>query len=157
MKIAETVTCGGSGFDRAAELRESAASIWAQPESRSILLWRGKPLVHNADLVRLPTDHLVFAKRYMQIFLGKTEAQAPLFAADISAWEPESFDAESLNTFLDPTEQNHPDLPADHGFLELRTIMTGLTAEDAELAATAKAVFGWHRSHQFCSACGSES
>ncbi len=35
--------------------------------------------------------------------------------------------------------------------------MTHLSARDAELAATARALFGWHRSHRFCATCGNES
>ncbi|MCL4109735.1 UNVERIFIED_CONTAM: hypothetical protein GTU68_018462 [Idotea baltica] len=35
--------------------------------------------------------------------------------------------------------------------------MTKLSRIDAELAATARAVLGWHQSHKFCSKCGAES
>ncbi len=157
MKIAETVTFGGSGFDRAAELRPQAGELWAEPQAQSILLWRGKPLIHEDKVVRLPTSTSVFQACEMRIFLGRDESGSSLFASDISSWQPEDLDEENLNSFLDKTEQRHPDLPETHAFLELRGIMTKLTPEDAELAATAKAVLGWHRSHQFCSACGAQS
>ncbi|MCL4125539.1 UNVERIFIED_CONTAM: hypothetical protein GTU68_031076 [Idotea baltica] len=35
--------------------------------------------------------------------------------------------------------------------------MTQLSPRDAELAATARSVLGWHDSHKFCSACGMQS
>ena len=59
--------------------------------------------------------------------------------------------------FFDPTVQRHPALPQDHGFAELRGAMTLLSAREAELVATAKALLQWHRSHGFCSACGARS
>jgi NAD+ diphosphatase len=40
---------------------------------------------------------------------------------------------------------------------ELRSVMARLSPRDAELAATAKAVLGWHASHGFCAACGAPS
>ena len=42
-------------------------------------------------------------------------------------------------------------------FAELRRVMTWLSPRDAELAATAKAVQGWHLSHGFCARCGAET
>jgi NAD+ diphosphatase len=40
---------------------------------------------------------------------------------------------------------------------DLRAVMAQLTPRDAELAATAKAVLGWHASHGFCATCGARS
>ena len=48
-------------------------------------------------------------------------------------------------------------MPEGAVFAELRAIMTHLSARDAELAATAKAVMGWHLSHRFCARCGEQS
>ena len=39
----------------------------------------------------------------------------------------------------------------------MRRIMTWLSPRDAELAATAKAIIGWHDSHGFCAKCGAAS
>ena len=41
MKLAETVTFGGSGLDRAAALRGTARAT-PHEQSRTIVLWRGK-------------------------------------------------------------------------------------------------------------------
>ena len=163
MRHAETVTFGGSGLDRAAELRgddEALSVARAHPDSRTILLWHGKPLLvtgRPASLARLPMDHPVLADaRPHPILLGR-EDSGVVFAFDLTGWEPEGFDPAQLGGFLDPSEQHHPALPEDHRFLELRRVMTWLNPRDAELAATAKAIFGWHRSHRFCAMCGAES
>ena len=63
MKHAETVTFGGSGLDRAGEVRgdrEAVAALKTDSAARAILFWRGKILVEPArpaSLVRLPLDH----------------------------------------------------------------------------------------------------
>jgi NAD+ diphosphatase len=48
-------------------------------------------------------------------------------------------------------------MPQGAVFAELRGIMTLLSPRDAELAATAKAVQGWHATHPFCARCGEKS
>ncbi|SFL50454.1 NAD(+) diphosphatase [Shimia aestuarii] len=163
MRHAETVTFGGSELDRAGEIRGDAAEIealLADPSSRAIALWRGKPLCAGAaldSLVRLPVDHALFGEtKVPPILLGREEGGA-CFARDVSAWTPENLDQESLGQFFDASLQHHPLLPDDHQFCELRGVMSRLSARDAELAATARAIFGWHRSHRYCAACGAES
>lgn len=165
MRHAETVTFGGSTLNRAAELRGVEANTRAQrPDSRSIALWRGKPLFcgeKSDQLASLPTDHTLFQEAQdppvPPIFLGLSEDGSALFARDISAWTPPDLDETKLQQFFDPTQQHHPALPADHLFMELRGVMAQLSPRDAELAATARSIFAWHRSHRFCSNCGAES
>lgn len=163
MRHAETVTFGGSSLDRAGEIREDREALQAayrDPQSRAVLFWRGKPLIQTerpAELVRLPLDHPVLATASPEhILLGREEG-AYRFAYDLSAWEPEELDTSALGGFLDSTEQKHPDLPDTSAFLELRRIMTWLSPRDAELAATGKAILGWHETHLFCSKCGEKS
>lgn len=156
MKIAETVTFGGSGLDRAAELRGKTDALKAQGDACGILLWQGKPMIEGDDLVRVPLDHPIMSDAANNmIFLG-CEDGVPVFAADISGWTPDDLDTATLDSFLDPSEQRHPAKP-DAVFAELRAIMTRLSPRDAELAATAKAVMGWHQTHRFCARCGEES
>lgn len=156
MKIAETVTFGGSALDRAAELRADIAAVKADPAARVVLLWRGKPMVREDVLVRVPMGHPVLADASdAMVLLGRDDA-GPLLAADMSGWQPADVDPDVLDSFLDQTEQQHAAIP-DAAFAELRSIMTRLTPRDAEVAATAKAVFGWHQSHRFCARCGAES
>ena len=163
MKLAETVTFGGSGLDRAGESRddpEKVAALRADPEARAVVFWRGKPLIKTenpAALVRLPLDHPVLTEaREAPILLGREDGAAR-FAFDLSHWTPDGLDESVLGGFLDPSEQRHPDLPEEWSFNELRRIMTWLTPRDAELAATGKAILGWHQTHQYCACCGAAS
>ncbi|MGJ8605737.1 MAG: NAD(+) diphosphatase [Marivita sp.] len=160
MRNAEQVTFGGSGLDRAAEIRGNVpevAALLQHAESRTILLWRGKPLLTGAPdarvLVRLPLDHPILKEaRSAPILLGREDGAAR-FAHDISGWTPTA-DVSDVGAFIDQSEQRHPTLPQDHGFAELRAVMTVLSPRDAELAATAKAIIGWHDTHGFCARCG---
>ncbi|WP_333713092.1 NAD(+) diphosphatase [Yoonia sp.] len=156
MRIAETVTFGGSGLDRAAELRGDVAALRQRAGAVAILLWRGKPLLSGESLQRVALDHPVMADAAADlVFLG-LEDGAPVFAADLSGWTPPALDDRTLNQFLDPSQQVHPGLP-DAVFAELRAVMTRLTPREAELAATAKAIWGWHETHRFCARCGVQS
>ena len=98
-----------------------------------------------------------WTKQAEAIFLGLEPGGAACFACDISDWKPSNLDADALSSFSDQSEQQHPDLPQDNVFAELRRIMTRLTPLEAEQAATAKALLSWHRSHRFCAACGAPS
>lgn len=158
MRLAETVTFGGSGLDRAAALRGDGVQMAALLAAGRVLpVWRGKPLiVGGAALGWVPAGHPALAHGRAPVFLG-LDAEIPCFAQDISDWSPEAGAEAVQHGFFDPSEQHHPALPEDHGFLELRGVMTRLTAREAELAATARAVLHWHRSHGFCATCGAAS
>jgi len=163
MRNAETVTFGGSGLDRAAEMRGDVPALAAaleDPATRTIVLWRGKPLLsgHGAErvLARLPLDHPVLRDaRTAPVLLGREDGTVR-FAHDISGWEPDA-DLSDIGAFIDRSEQRHPTLSGDHAFAELRTVMTVLEPRDAALAATAKAIIGWHETHGFCARCGAVS
>ncbi|MDC0739153.1 NAD(+) diphosphatase [Cognatishimia sp. SS12] len=159
----ETVTFGGSGFDRAANLRKDKDALSAamtDPQSQMILFWRGKPLFVQGDaptLARLAaTDKVGATATEPAILLGRQEDGALVFAQDISAWEPA---AQTLpdGSFADQTIQTHPDLPGTMAFMDLRQQMGKLSARDAELSAIGRSLLSWHQSHQFCSACGVKS
>ncbi|WP_212524893.1 NAD(+) diphosphatase [Actibacterium sp. MT2.3-13A] len=162
MRHAETVTFGGSGLDRAAHLRGDAAALgrlWAGTGARVLPLWRGKPLVAGEARDRLgwiAPDHVVARGQEGEaLFLG-LDAGGARFAIDLSSWEPAEL-PETLHQFFDPSEQRHPELPDDTAFAELRGVMTRLSQREAELAAMARALFGWQISHRFCARCGAES
>lgn len=148
------ITFGASGLDRAAHLRRPEAQ---KPGSAVLPIWRGKPAmdVETGSPLWLDADHAVFKEaREPAIFLG-LDTETPRFARDISSWD--AGDAAPIGGFLDPSVQVHPAMPKGTGFLELRATMTTLTARDAELLATAKALTTWHANHQFCAKCGSPS
>ncbi len=157
MRHAETVTFGGSALDRADTLRadqRALADAMSDPRSSVLALWRGRPLFAGPALdrlVRLPVGHAALDGAGEPILIGREDGCA-VFAADLSHWMPETAEEPS-----EDAEQRHPALPGDHAFRELRSSMTALGPRDAELAATARAILGWHRSHRFCARCGAES
>jgi NAD+ diphosphatase len=159
MKNAETVAFGGSGLNRAAHLRGQTENIVAfanEPNTRCLLLWRGKPLFiidNNPSLAMIPmVNPLAGLQSEAPVFLGLDDT-GPLFACDVSGWQPDEVE-DTLASFFDPSQQRHPDLPEDHRFGELRGVMAQLSPREAELAATAKAILGWHASHGYCARCG---
>jgi len=165
MKNAEQVTFGGSGLNRAAHIRgDDAALAQAQAHSYAacVLLWRGKPLMCGDTVALVPMQHPILTSGQggdvdKPVFLGLEEDESPLFAFDISKWQPDGEAPSVPGQFFDPTEQHHPSFPAEYAFVEVRQMMSRLTPRDAELAATAKAIVGWHASHRFCARCGVES
>jgi len=167
MKHAEQVTFGGSGLNRAAHIRgdnEALEQARAHEQARCMVLWRGKPLVQGQGrdaLAMLALDHPVLGAGQSDpsslMFLGLGDEGEPVFACDISTWEPDNVDNAALGQFLDRSEQYHPLLPETHVFAELRRLMSRLSPRDAELAATAKALISWHSTHGFCAVCGTSS
>ena len=161
MKHAETVTFGGSGLDRAAQLRADSAALDRLSRTKgaqTILLWRGKPLIARDPGCRvawLNSDHALLQHECTRIFLGR-DGDTAYFAQDISDWEPQD-QALPQKVFFDASEQSHPQADEGQIFAELRGCMSVLDHRDAELAATAKALFSWHKSHQFCALCGARS
>lgn len=150
----------GSGLDRATALRtapEMLAGHLAGPGAQVLPVWRGKPLFGAAGALAWlePTHPALRSATEPPVFLGRDGA-THYFTQDISSWQPDG-PAPDPGQFLDLTEQSHPALPRGTVFAELRGRMGGLDARDAELAAMARGVLLWHRSHRFCAACGVQS
>ncbi len=123
-------------------------------------IWRGKPLMYCDGPERvlgfLDEGHPVLKLAEEDpVFLG-LDGDDPVYAQDISEWEPEE-PVDTVGAFLDPSEQTHPLISSEYRFCELRAVMTLLSARNAEIAATAKAILGWHETHQFCAKCGGRS
>ncbi len=159
MRLAETVTFGGSGLDRAAQKRsdpEAMAALLSDPAARVLPFWQEKPYSRAAGeglvWVETGSDMLIGAEL---IFLG-LDADGPRFAADLKDWAPDAI-PDTLGAFLDPSLQTHPMGPKDAAFAELRAIMAGLTPREAELAATGRGLIAWHKTHGFCAKCGHAS
>lgn len=162
MRHAETVTFGGSGLNRAGHLRgdkQAIARLLGDPTSRGVPVWRGKPLFCGDKTISvgwLSLDAAIFdLADEPPVFLG-IDDQGAHFAYDISGWEPDDL-PDTLGAFFDPSEQRFAGLPGDHRFGELRGAMAALLPRDAELAATARAILGWHQTHGFCSKCGEKA
>lgn len=152
----------GADWDtRDAAIRGDVRALDAElraPETRVLPFWRGKPhLAGTSGLGWVHPSHpmLRHAPRPF-LYLGQNQGHAH-FAADLSAWEPDALDRAALAMFLDTSIQRHPDADPDAHFGELRMAMTTLCAPEAALAATARALFNWHRTHGFCAACGAPS
>lgn len=168
MQQAEQVTFATGLLERAAHLRENPAVLEEMAaQSACILpLWRGKPLLRMqegagaAALQFVARDHAVLAHASeAPLFLGMragASGDVPVFGADVSAWEPAAEDEpRDSQAFLDQSSQR---LPGSNGaFGELRAVMAMLAPVEAEIAATARAMLSWHRSHRFCAACGQQS
>lgn len=159
MKDAESVMFGGSGLDRAAELRKDTKRIGELLGEGGVLpVWRGKPLLDASTKqpVFLPSDHGLFVDAHEgPIFLG-FDGGAPKFVRDISNFEPSS-NTDTVGQFVDASEQRHPLLPETNTFAELRANLSTLTPRAAELLASGKSLISWHRTHQFCAKCGAPS
>ena len=129
--------------------------------ARVLPVWRGKPMVqktsdHSVQLAYLTHQHDVLkGHKDRLVFLGLDDT-GPIFAADISDWQPEGA-VPDPDQFLDDTWQHLPDTPADQGFAELRGIMAQFSPLEAEVAATARAILEWHRIHGYCANCGAKS
>ncbi len=151
---------GGEWDSRDAARRPDMTGLAAaasDPGSRVLPFWRGKPHLDAQALGWIAPDHPMLAHaRTSWIYLGQHAGRA-VFAADISSWEPDALDRSALAMFIDHSHQSYPGTgPAQH-FGDLRLAMTLLPASEAALASTARALFNWHRTHQFCAACGHPS
>lgn len=147
----ETMAFAGGGLDRAAHLR--GGDGW-QDGVRLLPMWRGKVLAGAGnELHFLDPGHAALTGAEPPVFLG-LDAGAPVAAVDLSAWTPASLPETGL--FFDPTEQVHP-LIEGARFVELRGVMQSLPPVQGEIAATARALTEWHRTHRFCAACGQPS
>lgn len=158
MNLAETVTFGGAGRDRAAHLRKGGAEFEAlrqASDARAILCWRGKPLLDESGVVRIPLDHPVLAEIEEPPYLLGLEEGALRLSYDLGDWMPPDMDPEKERALFSPAIVSYPGLPG--GFQDLRVVMSRLPAIDAEMAVTARALDAWHGSHRFCARCGAES
>ena len=164
------------GLDRAAARRTEEGwceAALAGPSARVLPLWQGRPMVgpetppEMADggaqlrLGWLAPDHPVLDDATGgRIFLGMMppqvgdEAPWPAFAADLDRWQPAELDPAMLASGFDASEQPHPTAPPGHRLMDLRRAMMALDPAEAEAAATARGLIGWHGTHRFCARCG---
>lgn len=167
MNLSQTVMFGAGTLDRLAHLRtdNDALSKLIQDSSVNYLpIWRGMPLFRGQALDELgfvTADHPLFRAEHLETrstaFLGRDRHDTLYVAFDCSSWQPEGLNDHALHQFYDPTEYRHPALPEDYAFVELRKVMTGLSPTHAEVAATGKALIGWHQTHGFCPKCGTKN
>ena len=157
-----TLAFASGPIDRAAHHRKDAD--WLEQAARAanvrVLLMRdGDPFVSGdtahgqsfrigdplpdgmREIVWLAAPAFGLSARAQRLFLGIDEDGAPCFALNL----PTSFDPE--NSAI-----------AGLGVFEnLRPASIGLSAFDAQCAATARAIFSWHQRHGYCANCGTRT
>ncbi|MEM9488258.1 MAG: NAD(+) diphosphatase [Myxococcota bacterium] len=135
----------GSWLDRAANERIDPAAIratLAHPDTRVVPLWRdrcllaGRPPTPLSLVAASAGDALAAAGQ--RVFLGRTDRGAH-FAIDLSALpEPRALE-----------------LCGAVASTDIRTVVGAVDAATAAILACARGLLHWHRSQQFCGACGS--
>ncbi len=162
MQQDESVTFGAGLLERAAHLRADPQRLRAMLAAAGpavLPFWHGKVLLGSGapavPVLLEPAHPALTHAREPPLFLGCSDGR-PVFAADISAWEPPAGSVPRDRTaFLDTSRQP---LPGSGGsFGELRAVMAELSPAEAEIVATARAMLAWHATHRYCAACGAEA
>jgi len=157
----EFVTFSQNFLDRCGNLRSNQKKIndyLCNDSAKFLMYWRGKiPIISDTGdkLCLVGREHpLVLNYSGTPIFLG-FESGIPFFSIDISSWLPESYNDEAARTFFDPNVYNHPDLPENSIFAELRGFMNRISVREAELAVITRGINAWHENNLYCAKCGS--
>lgn len=148
------ITFAGSCLDRADRLRGDGAAIarhLADPATRVLPFWQGKPLFDATDagprLVWLAaSDPMISGAVATMLFLGLGSDSTAHFAIELADSVRPDGDAAALFG-----------LPGTRTFSDLRAVLSQLDHRDAAIAAPAKGIFEWRRSHGFCANCGARN
>ena len=115
--------------------------LWQNPETRILVLYKGKTLVADGKLVLFKTDQATAGK--YRVYLGKTNRASG--STPIDAPIVLSVLSDNAALALEANAEN---------WKELRRTGAGLDPFDATLFTQALAIHNWHETHQFCPACG---
>ncbi len=141
---------------RKAQLRNSKQSINTENCSH-FLIWRGKLLFRFNEgkpfpyLIDKRTKFIKTLSKY--IFLGEFENKN-VFLWDISDSREVLGNIKQIGSFSDAERNYHPDLPKGTYFCDLRNLLPLLNAKYANLCATAKGMYEWHKRVNYCQSCG---
>lgn len=115
--------------------------LWSEPETRILVIYKGKTLLNDGKLVMFRTDQATAGK--YRVYLGRTNQAIE----DIPINSPIVLSVLSDNAALalEPNLDN---------WKELRRTGAGLAPAYATLFTQALAIHNWHETHQFCPACG---
>ncbi len=157
-KAAAEIPLVPHGLDRAAHHRRDTAWLDAASASDTVqilLMREGAPLVQGAapptrpsqigaalgpgrPILWLGAQAAMLSPKATRLFLGETDTGSPVFALDLPA--SFSLDASPI---------------AGLGvFEDFRAAASGFSLFEGGAAATARALFEWHRAHGFCANCG---
>ena len=140
-------TFAGNPLDRVSDKRSDPAWLTARlehPDSLSVAIWNGKPLVEDA-----PDGGVRIA--YLPVAMAREVAGSDQRTLFLGLWKDTAVFAVDLDGSADPADGPLNGLGR---FEDLRMIALRLPQTDAAILATAKQVFEWRRKHPFCSACG---
>jgi len=130
--------------DRDGANRDSAELfdlLWLEPETRILVLHKGKTLVQDGELRLLTTEESTAGK--YRVYLGRTTVELgdqPIGTAIVLSVLSDNA-ANAIEA--DPTK-----------WIELRRSGAGLHPRDAALFTQALAIHNWHETHQHCPNCG---
>lgn len=135
-----------SSFDRAAHFRQDLDALEGMLDASDTLLlpvWRDQTLTWNEGVTRLCVVPASEARHWVDkaselCFLGLIDGRAA-FTVDLSNLE-------------DPLSRTT--LATDATFQQLLMVGGQLPHAEAGIAAFSRAIFHWHRQHQYCGACG---
>ncbi|MEL6829646.1 MAG: NAD(+) diphosphatase [Pseudomonadota bacterium] len=133
-------------IERAAHRRLDADWLETNQRDKDVLIFlfrAGEPFLalDGKALVWMGPEAWALAQNPLWVFLGEDKNESPIFALDL----PESFDP--AGSLVEGIGQ----------FEDMRAAASTLSAMQANLAATARSLFEWHRTHGFCARCGSQS
>ncbi|HEY1426420.1 MAG TPA: NAD(+) diphosphatase [Caulobacteraceae bacterium] len=138
----------GNPLDRASYQRSQpdwVAQKIADPDSLSMVLWNGKPMVEN----RAGGGAQV---AYVRASMAEEMSDGGERLLFMGLWKETAVFALDLEGQTDPADGP---LQGMGRFEDLRAIALELPGGDAAMAATAKAMFEWRRRHRHCGNCGS--
>lgn len=146
MTTSNDIPLASSPINRAAHHRTDEAWLNDSLQSENVLIFLlqdGRPLIEHSgqNLVWLGPEYAQLKHLEEVVFLGLDRASAPIFGINIGG-------AFNLDGSL---------LQGSGEFTDMRSAASTLTPLEANLAATARSILEWHRSHPFCSKCGTAS
>jgi NAD+ diphosphatase len=131
-------------LNRDADARDDAElfdKLWLEPETRIIVLYKGKTLIHDGHLKLLTTEQATAGK--YRVYLGRTTVA--LGDQEIGTAVVLSVLSDNAAKAIEPDESH---------WHELRRSGAGLHPRDAALFTQALAIHNWHETHQHCPNCG---
>lgn len=150
----DLVPLAGGELNRTAHLRAKADVMRGQVDALVMPIWRGHVPTDAAGALALLGADAFASAEAQELFLGLLPNGQPVFARDVSAFEPLVSDEDTSPWSSASVEFKELD---GLTFRDLRAVMTTLTPLEAEMAGTARGLFAWHRSHGFCAACGTKT
>lgn len=146
MTTSNDIPLASHPVDRAAHHRTDPAWLDAAMQRDDVLVFlmqKGQPLVdaNGQGLVWLGPEVARLEPQRERLFLGVDKAGAPIFGINMGS------EFKLAGSLLEGSGE----------FIDMRGAASSLPPMQANLASTARSILEWHRSHRFCSKCGSES